>query len=103
MELRSTEKTYMASVSWTYPQDQLIALRRQNALADSATPVDSLDLGRLRFRYAIEGDKPPSPPLHAFDDARRGYIRLPRGIAQGQMPALVLVRPEGKTSEHVHC
>jgi type IV secretory pathway VirB9-like protein len=34
MELRSTEKTYMASVSWIYPQDQLVALRRQNALAD---------------------------------------------------------------------
>ena len=31
LELRSTEKTYMASVSWQYPQDQLIALRRQNA------------------------------------------------------------------------
>lgn len=31
MELRSTERTYMASVSWQYPQDQLIALRRQNA------------------------------------------------------------------------
>lgn len=33
MELRSTEKSYMASVSWQYPQDQLIALRRQNAEA----------------------------------------------------------------------
>jgi type IV secretion system protein VirB9 len=34
MELRSTERTYMASVSWQYPQDQLIALRRQNAQAE---------------------------------------------------------------------
>jgi type IV secretory pathway VirB9-like protein len=24
LELRAAEKTYMASVSWTYPQDQLI-------------------------------------------------------------------------------
>src|SRR6266404_6091447 len=55
MELRSTERTYMASVSWIYAQDQLIALRRQNALADSATPVDTgLDINSLRFRYAIE-------------------------------------------------
>jgi type IV secretion system protein TrbG len=38
LELRSTEKTYMASVSWQYPQDQLIALRRQNAEAQAATP-----------------------------------------------------------------
>jgi hypothetical protein len=41
MELRATEKTYMASVSWIYPQDELIALRRQNASADAATPVDT--------------------------------------------------------------
>src|SRR5713226_1280821 len=60
MELRSTEKTYMASVSWIYAQDQLIALRRQNVFAESATPVDSLDIGSLRFRYAIEGDNPAS-------------------------------------------
>ena len=39
LELRSTEKTYMASVSWQYPQDQLIALRRQNAVAEAAAPV----------------------------------------------------------------
>ena len=39
MELRSTERTYMASVSWQYPQDQLIALRRQNAQAEAARPV----------------------------------------------------------------
>ena len=41
LELRSTEKTYMASVSWQYPQDQLIALRRQNAVAEAAAPVDT--------------------------------------------------------------
>ncbi len=29
LELRSTERTYMASVSWQYPQDALIALRRR--------------------------------------------------------------------------
>ena len=30
LELRSTEKTYMASVSWHYPHDRLIALHQQN-------------------------------------------------------------------------
>ncbi len=85
MELRSTEKTYMASVSWIYPQDQLIALRRQNAGAETAIPVDtSVDLGRLRFRYTIEGDNPPWRPLHAFDDGRKVYIEFPHGIAQGE-------------------
>ena len=75
IELRSTEKTYMASVSWQYPQDQLIALRRHNAIAEAAAPIESgFDIGRLNFRYAIEGDTPPWRPLRAFDDGAKVFI-----------------------------
>jgi type IV secretion system protein TrbG len=103
MELRSTERTYMASVSWIYPQDQLIALRRQNALADAAIPVEAnLDVDSIRFRYAIEGDNPPWRPLHAFDDGRKVYIEFPRGISQGEMPPLFIIGPSGRTSELVN-
>jgi len=103
LELRSTEKTYMASVSWIYPQDELIALRRRNAFADAAAPVETaLDINALRFRYAIEGDNPPWRPLRAFDDGRQVYIEFPRGIGQGEMPPLFIVGPEGKTSELVN-
>jgi type IV secretion system protein TrbG len=103
LELRSTEKTYMASVSWIYPQDELIALRRQNSLADAAAPVQSaFDINSLRFRYTIEGDDPPWRPLRAFDDGRHVYIEFPAGIGQGEMPPLFIVGPEGKTSELVN-
>lgn len=103
MELRSTERTYMASVSWQYPQDQLIALRRQNAQAEAAQPVASgVDLANVNFRYAIEGDRAPWRPLRAFDDGRQVFIEFPRGIAQGEMPPLFVVGPEGNTSELVN-
>ena len=96
MELRSTEKTYMASVSWEYPQDELIALRRQNVAAEAAAPVDvGLDLGNLNFRYEIEGDSAPWRPLRAFDDGRKVYIEFPRGIAQGEMPPLFVIGAAG--------
>ena len=37
----------------TIPQDQLIALRRQNAAAATAAPIDAgVDVSKLRFRYA---------------------------------------------------
>ena len=103
LELRSTERTYMASVSWIYPQDELIALRRRNAWADTAAPVETgLDINNLRFRYAIDGDNPPWRPLRAFDDGKKVYIAFPRGIAQGEMPPLFIIGPEGKTSELVN-
>ena len=96
LELRSTEKTYMASVSWQYPQDELIALRRQNVAAEAATPIDvGLDLSKLNFRYAIEGDAAPWRPLRAFDDGRKVYVEFPRGIAQGEMPPLFVIGASG--------
>jgi type IV secretion system protein VirB9 len=103
LELRSTEKTYMASVSWLYPEDQLIALRRQNVAADAAAPVASgVALDTLRFRYVIDGDTPPWRPLRAFDDGKKVYIEFPYGISQGEMPPLFVIGPEGKTSDLVN-
>ncbi|NUJ81297.1 P-type conjugative transfer protein TrbG [Methylocystis sp. FS] len=96
LELRSTEKTYMASVSWCYPQDELMALRRQNVAAEAAAPIDvALDLARLNFRYAIEGDAAPWRPLRAFDDGRKVYVEFPRGISQGETPPLFTIGASG--------
>ena len=96
LKLRSTEKTYMASVSWQYPEDQFIALRRQNAAAEAATPIATgLDLASLNFRYAIEGDNPPWRPLRAFDDGQKVYIEFSTGIRQGEMPPLFAIGPAG--------
>jgi type IV secretion system protein VirB9 len=97
LELRATERTYMASVSWQYPEDALIALRRQNAAAEAAAPVAAgVDISSLRFRYAIEGDSPPWRPLRAFDDGRQVFIEFPRGIGQGEMPPLFVIGPQGE-------
>lgn len=92
LETRSADKTYMASVSWQYPADQLIALRGQNAAADAAAPVDvGVDVSRLRFRYRIEGDRPAWRPLSAFDDEEKVFIEMPRGIGQGELPPLFVL------------
>ncbi|WP_428674746.1 P-type conjugative transfer protein TrbG [Reyranella sp.] len=96
LELRSTERTYMASVTWAYAQDQLIALRRRNAGAEAGTAVASgVDINALNFRYRIEGDTPPWRPLRAFDDGRQVFIAFPSGIGQGEMPPLWVIGPAG--------
>jgi type IV secretion system protein VirB9 len=96
LQMDSTAKTSMAAISWTYPQDQLTVLRRQNAEAEEALPVDSnLALGKIRFRYEISGDDPAWRPLRAFDDGKKVYIELPRRIDQGEAPPLFLVGDEG--------
>lgn len=96
LELRSDERTYMASVSWDYPQDQIVALRGQDRDADlAASVVTGVDLDALNFRYRVEGDEAPWRPLRAFDDGRQVFIEFPTGIAQGEMPPLWVVGPQG--------
>lgn len=96
LELSSTPQAWMASVSWDYPKDRMLALQKQAQLAQAASPVDSgLSLEQIRFRYAITGDSPPWKPLRAFDDGQRVYIQFPAGIAQGELPPLFVIGPQG--------
>ncbi|MBH2534050.1 P-type conjugative transfer protein TrbG [Serratia marcescens] len=96
LELTSTEKTWMASVSWVYPRDLMLALQRQAQAASTAAPVDTrLALESLRFRYAISGSNPPWKPLRAFDDGQKVYIQFPPGIAQGELPPLFVIGAQG--------
>ena len=65
----------MASLSWAYAADQLIALRQQNQRAEAVQPVASgVDLEALNFRYAVEGDTPPWRPSRAYDDAQSSSV-----------------------------
>lgn len=96
IELRATASTYMASVSWTYPQDQLIALRSANAAAAASAPVAAgIDLAALNFRYRVEGDRMPWKPVRAFDDSAQVFIEFPVGISQGEMPPLFVIGAAG--------
>ena len=96
LELRATPATYMASVSWTYPQDQLIALQGRNAAAAAAVPAATgVDVAALNFRYRIEGDRVPWAPARAFDDGRQVFIEFPAGISQGEMPPLFVTGARG--------
>ncbi len=96
LQLDSTEKTAMASISWTYASDHLTMLRRQNAVAEATLPVASnIALDNIRFRYAITGDNPPWKPVRAFDDGHKVYIEFPRRIDQGEAPPLFVVGTDG--------
>jgi type IV secretion system protein VirB9 len=103
VELRATPATYMASVTWTYPQDELIAIRAHSqaaavaqAKAEAAAPVASgIDIEALNVRYRITGDKPAWRPVRVFDDGRQTFIQLPDGFAQGDMPPLWVTGPAG--------
>jgi P-type conjugative transfer protein TrbG len=97
LEMTAGPSAWMASLAWSYPQDELMALQARNATAETATPIaDGLRLEKLQFRYAISGDGPAWRPVNAFDDGDRVYIQFPAGIAQTELPPLFVVGDNGE-------
>lgn len=102
VELRARPRVYMASVSWTYPADELIALRKAEESAALLAPVaEGLALERLNFDYRLSGDKPAWRPVRVFDDGRQTLVEFPLDITQGEMPPFFVIG-EGGAAELVN-
>lgn len=90
----------MAALSWNYPLDEIIALKRAEAKA--AAPVaEGLGIERLYFGYRITGDQPSWRPVRAFDDGRQTFIEFPTSISVDEAPPLFLIG-EGGAAELVN-
>lgn len=97
IRLVSTSGTALSSMRWTYPQDELLALRRKAEAAQAAAPVASgLAIEQLNFNYAISGDRPAWRPLRVFDDGAKTYVEFPASLANGEAPPLFVVGADGK-------
>ncbi|MCJ1901398.1 P-type conjugative transfer protein TrbG [Paracoccus versutus] len=92
IELRAREALYMPSVAWTYPAQA--ANKRQQTVAAPIIPAPAAR--NYRYGLQIEGSSPPWRPVSVFDDGRRSYVVFPRGIAQGEMPPLFVLGPDGE-------
>ncbi|WP_150289987.1 P-type conjugative transfer protein TrbG [Sphingobium estronivorans] len=97
LQLTATSRTAMAALSWTYPADQLIALRRAAEQAAAAAPVsEGLSVDSLHFNYTISGDQAAWRPLRAFDDGRQTFVEFPASIAVGEAPPFFIIGAGGE-------
>lgn len=97
LQLTATSRTAMAALSWTYPADQLIALRKAAEQSSAAAPVaEGLAVDNLHFNYAVSGDRPAWRPLRAFDDGQQTFVEFPANIAVGEAPPLFVIGPSGE-------
>lgn len=96
LELTSGGKG-MTGIAWTYPQDELLALRRAEAALVAAEPVAGpVAVERLNFNYAIQGDGPPWRPVRAFDDGAQVFIEFPPALESTEAPPLFVIGASGK-------
>ena len=97
LQLSATSRTAMAALSWVYPADQLIALRRAAEQAEAAAPIaQGVGIDQLHFNYVVSGDHPSWRPLRAFDDGRQTFVEFPESIAVGEAPPLFVIGPSGE-------
>jgi type IV secretion system protein VirB9 len=91
--LQSRAGEGMAAISWTYPEDELIALKA----AEAAAPVaQGIAVDRLNFNYRIEGDRAPWAPVRAFDDGTQTFIEFPASVGSGEIPPLFVIGSSGR-------
>ena len=97
IELQALPSTYMASVSWRYPQDEMLAVTLQAERAKAEAPVAiDIDPAHLNFSYRVEGDATAWRPLRVFDDGRSVYIEVPPASTGAELPPLFLIGSDGK-------
>lgn len=100
VELHAFRETYMAAVSWRYPDQplgrSLSSAPRPEVRQQPATPA-GLQLQNLNFRYDISGDEPHWRPNQVFDDGRKVYIQFPTRLDQGEAPPLFVLGRDGRT------
>lgn len=94
LDLKSFADTYMAAVSWRYPQELIkhFAARRGPAIPTSTVRTADLipNPEDMQFDYVIKGDNPMWRPTRVFDDGRKVFIEFPDGLAVSEAPPLFI-------------
>lgn len=77
--LHSTPKTYMASVTWRYPESEGLVTKFDDNPDSISNITSGVDISRLNFSYQvklIKGSKPDWYPRMVFNDGSKTYIKF---------------------------
>ena len=79
--LHSTPKTYMASVTWRYPdaEDDMVARFDGEIPTEGNLDIAGVDINNLNFNYYVKLKKGVMPawyPKMVFNDGRKTYIKF---------------------------
>jgi type IV secretion system protein VirB9 len=96
LELHSYEQTYMAAVTWRFPQEEVAKLAAETTerVAQERDSAPVVSLNNLNFNYVIQIVKghPLWTPLQVFDDGRKTFVRFPQTMLVREAPALFVLR-----------
>jgi type IV secretion system protein TrbG len=96
VEAVSNARTAMAAISWTYPQDSLIAI--QSATTPDPAVAPAVAVEALNFDYRIDGANAAWRPIRVFDDGHQTFIEFPANLGDGEAPPLFVTGADGKAA-----
>ena len=91
LALVSTKETFIASLSWRYPQDGMFALKGGAPTAGSEALSATVDPRALNFDYRISGDEVSWKPVSVFDDGDKVFIRFAAPLRRIDAPPLFVI------------
>jgi type IV secretion system protein TrbG len=94
LELVSTRETYMASLSWHYPQSELpdrdtpeFSSNETQSGNEDATPLNPAS---FNFDYDIDGPRVAWRPIRVFDNGRQTFIQFAKTLDTGETAPLFI-------------
>lgn len=105
LKLKSTDKEYMPSIAFSYPEKIQAQIEAQQALLAKDREDHSITtelngkgsktyLGDLNFKYEIEGNV-SWRPIRVFDDGHKTIIEMPEHMLARTAPSLLILEDEG--------
>lgn len=95
LELRSYKETYMAAVSWHYPQEDFVMRMNEKTRKEEETSIitaSDVSIDTLNFGYSITAKTPVRwKPVRVFDDGHKTYIQFPTTLSTTEAPALFIL------------
>lgn len=89
IELHSYRETYMAAITWNYPQESL----KMQIAENERVIAPGIDLNAVHFEYDVDVKKGRGlhwKPLRVFDDGRQTFIQFPKAMLNREAPVLFI-------------
>lgn len=110
-QLRSHPTSYMARITFTYPEDAMARWEKLNSSRrverqQATIPETGEYLGNLSFAYKVDGSA-KWKPVRVYNDGVKTIIQMPETMSQSEAPILLVMRgddsvvPWGDKAEEV--
>lgn len=94
------------NVAFWYPEEMTEQINKKTTKQNNedlnlnGEQMSSVDVAHANFDYKISGDEPSWTPVRVFDDGKRTYIQMPKGIDSKSLPVVLVQSDSGQDTKY---